>query len=258
VYQAALDAGVSYVDTAHIYGEAETYLGGLMPRYREKIFLATKVLSFNNDPRLAAREMQDQFEQSLRRLNTTHVDLLHIHSIGDCEPEKLLAAGGPLEFVKKMKNKGLTRFIGVTGHNRVPRFAPVVESGEVDVIMVALNFADYHQYHFEEQLLPAARRHGCGIAAMKVFGGHARGLAAYGERGPASMDGGFLESALRYSLCIEGVAVAVVGFYSADEARQCVQWATRHQPLASTEIEALRAKGQSLAKNWGLHFGPAV
>jgi len=169
-----------------------------------------------------------------------------------------MAAGGPLEFVKKMKEKGLTRFIGVTGHNRVPRFAPVIESGEVDVIMVALNFADYHQYHFEEQILPVARRHGCGILAMKVYGGHAKGSAGYAQRGPAKIEGALLESALRYSLGIEGVAAAVLGFYGADEARQSVQWAKRCQPLSPTELADLRTTGQRLAGEWGPHFGPTA
>jgi uncharacterized protein len=258
VFEAALDAGINYVDTAHNYEEAEIYLGGIMPRWRDKIFLTTKALSTNNDPRQAAREMQEQFEQSLRRLKTTHVDLLHIHSLGDREPEMVLAAGGPLEFVKKMKEKGLARFVGVTGHNRPPRFAPVIDSGEVDVIMVALNFADYHQYHFEEQILPVARRHGCGILAMKVYGGHVKGSAGYVERGPAKIDGALLESALRYGLGIEGVAAAVLGFYGADEARQSVAWAKRYQPLSSDETAALRAKGGPLAGEWGLHFGPAA
>lgn len=256
VFEAALDAGINYVDTADNYGEAETYLGGVMPRYRDRIFLATKALPTHDDPRQAAREMQEQFEQSLRRLKTTHVDLLHIHSIGDREPEMILAAGGPLEFVKKMKEKGLTRFIGVTGHNRVSRFTRVIESGEVDVIMVALNFADFHQYHFEEQILPVARRHGCGILAMKVYGGHAKGSAGYVQRGPAKIEGALLENALRYSVGIEGVAAAVIGFYGADEARQSVAWAKRCRPLSATELAALREKGRLLAGAWGPHFGP--
>jgi predicted aldo/keto reductase-like oxidoreductase len=146
----------------------------------------------------------------------------------------------------------------VTGHNRPPRFAPVIESGEVDVIMVALNFADYHQYRFEEQILPAARRHGCGILAMKVYGGHAQGSAGYGRRGPAKIDGALLESALRYGLGIGGVAAAVIGVYGTDEVRQSVEWAKRYRPLAAAETVALREKGRPLAAQWGPHFGPAA
>ena len=178
VYRAALDAGINYVDTAHIYDDAEDYLGQVVPQYRDRIFLTTKAISGKPDPREAAREMQEQFEQSLRRMKTTHVDLLHIHSIGDRTPSVVVAPGGPLDFVKKMKEKGLTRFIGITGHNHVPRFADLIKTGDIDVIMVALNFVDYHQYQFEEKILPVAREHGCGILAMKVYGGHCKAVGS--------------------------------------------------------------------------------
>jgi aryl-alcohol dehydrogenase-like predicted oxidoreductase len=256
VYRAALEAGINYIDTAHNYGEAESYLGELVPHYRDRIFLTTKALPASDDPREAAREMRGQFEESLRRLKTSHVDLLHVHSIGDKAPEMILAPGGPLEFAKAMKDKGLTRFIGVTGHNHVPRFARVIDSGEVDVIMVALNFADYHQYHFEETILPVARRHGCGILAMKVFGGHFNGPAGYTTAGPAKMAAGLLRQAMHYSLGIEGVAAAVVGPYTPGEARQNIQWAMQYRPMPQEERLALREQGKKLAAEWGPRFGP--
>lgn len=258
VYRAAIEAGINYIDTAHIYDDSEDYLGEVVPHYRDKIFLATKAISGQADPRAAAREMQAQFEQSLRRLKTSHVDLLHVHSIGDREPGLVLAPGGPMDFVKKMKEKGLTRFIGVTGHNHVPRFAEVVDSGEVDVLMCALNFVDFHQYHFEEQILPVARRHGCGIMAMKVFGGHNQAPGGYAKPGPPMMPPGLLPQAMRYSLGIEGVAGTVIGVYTADEVKQNVAWAKQYAPLTPEETAALRAKGKALVAGWGPRFGPVA
>jgi uncharacterized protein len=258
VFRAALEAGVNYVDTAHNYDDAEDYLGELVPRYRDKIFLATKALPHSDDPRAAAAEMQAQFEQSLRRMKTSHVDLLHIHSIGDKPPEMILAPGGPMDFVKKMKEKGLARFIGVTGHNHVPRFAALIETGLVDVIMVALNFADFHQYHFEEQILPVARRHGCGILAMKVFGGHCKAPDGYARRGPSMMPAALLPDAMRYSLGIEGVAATVIGPYAVEEVNQNVAWARNYAPLSPRESAALREKGAALAAEWGPRFGPVA
>jgi aryl-alcohol dehydrogenase-like predicted oxidoreductase len=258
VYRAALEAGISYVDTAHIYDDAEDYLGELVPQYREKIFLATKSLPRSDDPREAARQMQEQFEQSLRRMKTSHVDLLHIHSIGDKPPGMILAPGGPMDFVKKMKDKGLARFIGVTGHNHVPRFADLINTGEVDVIMVSLNFADFHQYHFEEQILPVARRHGCGILAMKVYGGHCKAPDGYAKRGPSMMSPDLLQQAMRYSLGIEGVAGAVIGPYAVEEVEQNAAWARSYAPLSPEEAAALREKGKALAADWGPRFGPVA
>lgn len=82
VYRAALEAGINYVDTAHYYDDAETYLGELMPEWRDRIVLATE------DPRQDASTAAEQanfarqFEQSLRLLRTDHVDVLHLHSVG--------------------------------------------------------------------------------------------------------------------------------------------------------------------------------
>jgi predicted aldo/keto reductase-like oxidoreductase len=258
VYRAALEAGINYVDTAHNYDDAEDYLSEVLPQYRDKIFLTTKSLPHSDDPREAAREMQTQFEDSLRRMKTSHVDLLHIHSIGDKPPAMILAPGGPMDFVKKMKEKGLTRFIGVSGHNHVPRFADLIKSGEVDVIMVALNFADYHQYHFEEEILPVARQHGCGILAMKVYGGHHAAPGGYAKRGPSAMPANLLEAAMRYSLNIPGVAGAVIGPYTVEEVKQNVAWASRYTPLTGQEIANLRTQGQPLATEWGPRFGPVA
>jgi len=258
VYRAALEAGINYVDTARIYDDAEQYLGELMPQWRDRIFLTTKAWPNGDDARAAAQAMQKSFEQSLRLLKTDHVDLLHVHNVGNHDPAMILAPGGPLEFAKKMKDKGLTRFIGITGHNRPARFADILQTGEVDVLMVALNFADYHQYRFEEDILPLARKQRCGILAMKVFGGHFHNFAGYKQRGPAKMPADLLEQALRYSLGIDGVAGAVVGVYGIEEVRQNVAWAKRWRPLRPNEHAALRAAGRKLAAEWGPRFGPVA
>jgi aryl-alcohol dehydrogenase-like predicted oxidoreductase len=258
VYRAALEAGINYVDTAHIYDDAEGYLGELMPEFRDKIFLATKARPNFEDPKEAAKDMEKQLEQSLRLMRTDHLDLLHVHSIGDRTGDFILAPGGPLDFAMKMKEKGLTRFVGVTGHNRPANFLPVLATGEVDVLMVALNFADYHQYRFEEEILPVARKHGCGILAMKVYGGHAGNFGGYKQRGPAKMPLEKLERSLRYGLGIEGVASAIVGVYGVEEVQQNVEWAKRYKPLSGEEQTAVREDGKALAQSWGPRFGPVT
>ena len=77
----ALDNGVTYVDTAHAYGDPKTNVkseervGKLMPSRRKGIFLATKIA--NRDPNTFWRDV----EVSLKRLQVDHVDLLHIYQI---------------------------------------------------------------------------------------------------------------------------------------------------------------------------------
>jgi uncharacterized protein len=256
VYRAALEAGINYVDTAHGYDDAEGYLGELVPQYRDKIFLVTKSLPNGPDPQSAAAEMQRQFDMSLRKLKTDHVDLLHIHSVGNFPTDIVLGAGGALEFARKMKDQGYARFIGITAHCRPSRLRKIIETGEIDALMVVLNFADYHTYRFEEEILPVARQHRCGILAMKVFGGHRNGFAGYRQRGPCKMPAEFLERALRYALGIDGVAAAIVGTYGVEEVLQNIEWAKRYQPLSGEEQTQLRTEGKTLAAEWRTRFGP--
>jgi uncharacterized protein len=258
VYRAALEAGINYVDTAHGYDDAEGYLGELVPQYRDRIFLVTKSLPSGSDPQSAAAEMQRQFDMSLRKMKTDHVDLLHIHSVGNHPPEIILGAGGALEFARRMKDKGYTRFIGITAHCRPDRLVKVIETGEIDAVMTVLNFADYHTYRFEQEILPVARKHRCGILAMKVFGGHRQGFAGYRHQGPAKMPAEYLEAALRYGLSIEGVASAIVGAYSVEEVLQNIEWAKRYAPCSTQEQTRLREEGERLAAEWGERFGPAT
>jgi predicted aldo/keto reductase-like oxidoreductase len=228
-----------------------------MPRWRDKIFLATKAGPRGSDPKESARAMQRQFEESLRLLKTDHVDLLHIHNAGQVPTAAVLAGDGPLDWVRLARSKGQTRFIGLTGHMHVPRFLQIIETGAIDVIMVVLNFADYHTYRFEQEILPVARRHNCGILAMKVFGG--RDFSQYRVRGPAKMPLELLERGLRYSLGIPGVTAAVVGPYTVEEVTQDVAWAKRYTQLGNDEMAALREQGKVLAANWGpTRLGPPV
>ena len=258
VYRAALEAGVNYVDTAHGYDDAEDYLGELVPQYRDRIFLVTKSLPSGSDTKAAAAEMQRQFELSLRKMKTDHVDLLHIHSVGSYAPEIVLGPGGALEFARKMKDKGYTRFIGITAHCRPDRLVKIIETGEIDAVMMVLNFADYHTYRFEQEILPVARKQRCGILAMKVLGGHREGFAGYRHRGPSKMPAEYLRAALRYSLSIEGVTSAVVGAYSVEEVLQNVEWAKHFEPCSAQEQTQLREEGRRMAAEWGPRFGPAA
>jgi uncharacterized protein len=258
VYEAALEAGINLVDTARGYDDAESYLGSIVPRWRDRIFLVTKAMPSGNTPAEAARSMQRSFEESLRLLKTDHVDLLHVHNIGQQPPELIMAAGGPLEFARRMKEQGKTRFVGVTGHQNVSRFAAVIKTGEVDAIMVALNFVDYHSYRFEQEVLPVARQQRCGLLAMKVFGGHGRGFPGYRQRGPSKMPADLLANALRYGLSISGVASAVLGVYTAEEVKQNVAWAKAYQPFTVAQMAEWRQRGQAMAPDWGLRFGPAA
>ncbi|MCS7223807.1 MAG: aldo/keto reductase [Armatimonadetes bacterium] len=243
--EAALDLGVTYWDTAPTYSRAQEYMGKIVPKVRDRIFLVTKTATQDGDRALQI------LENSLRTLKTDWVDLVHIHNIGDYDPDRVLGKGGVLEGLRKAQKRGWLRFIGLSGHLRPSRFAQVLKSGEFDVIMPAVNFADRFTYDFESKVLPIARKEKAGIVAMKVMAGPRRG---YGSPNPARL-ADYASSAIRYALTLPGVACAVVGMFTIDELEQNTQVARHFQPLSPEEHQRLATIGRQLALRWGSHYG---
>ena len=103
--------GINHIDTAPGYGDAELRVGEWMEDHRSDFFLATKIDVSTYD------QAKAQLEQSLNRLRVDAVDLLQLHNLTDeTKREFVMAEGGALDYLIEAKAKGLTRFIGITGH----------------------------------------------------------------------------------------------------------------------------------------------
>ena len=246
---AAIDLGVNFIDTARMYDVAEEGVGLALGRRRKDVFLATKVLADT------VADAEQSFSQSLRLLKTDHVELLYFHQVGDRKVEIARDTDGVFTWLLKQKKAGKTRYVGLSGHNRPHKFVPLLESGEVDVLMAALNFVDRHTYDFEDKVLPAARKHDVGIVAMKVFGGARKGNYP-DPKCPPQLDVQHLELAVRYALGLPGVAALNIGVHNVQQLRKNVEMVKRYQPLTAAELAECLALGKELAKSWGPHFGP--
>jgi uncharacterized protein len=176
----ALDLGITYIDTAHSYGDgkSEERIGRLMPERRKQITLATK---------LSARTADDarrQIELSLKRLQTDRLDVLHIHALSG--PEDLAAIEKPdgiLKALYEARDQKIARAIGITCHAAPAVLKTALERHDFDCTQMALNAAMARMAEgsggmkatrmatggFEELALPVAVRKGMGIIAMKVF-----------------------------------------------------------------------------------------
>lgn len=251
----ALDLGINYIDAARAYDNAEEAIGKAVRGRRDKVVLATKVWADT------AEEARASFEESLKLLQTDYVDLLYLHSMGDRDAEKVMASDGSLNYILQQKKAGKARFVGLSGHCRPEAFVPVIETGDLDVVLMAMNFVDRHTYGFEKKVLPAAQKQGMGIACMKVFGGMLGGfeVADGPDTGPQmGKREGLLRTAIRYSLGLPDVATLVVGCHTVQQLRQNVQWVKEFQPLNETEQNRLAELGRRLAPKWGPRFGPVA
>ena len=244
----AIDLGINYIDTATIYDVAQERLGAIVKPRRDKLFVATKTRGMTKDRALAT------IEESLRLLKTDYLDLVHLHNIGDFDIEKFGDPDSPLSGLKEARKQGKVRFIGASGHQRVQKMADAVRTGEIDVIMPAMNFVDQHIYGYETKVLPEARKHKAGIVAMKVLGGAPN--FSYRTPVPAFMPKEHIPDAIRYALSVDGVATAVIGFNFVEQVHQAVAIAKSFKRLTAADRARLSAEGQKMASAWGLHLGP--
>jgi len=253
IFGEVLDRGVTYVDTARIYGNAEEILGHLIPKRRDKLFVVTKVSTDSG------ARAEKSLAQSLRLLKTDHVDLVHIHSIGSKKIDRVLAKDGVLAYLQKQKEAGKVRFIGISGHNRPGNFVRMIQTDQIDVMMGVMNYADRNTYGFETRVLGEARKRNVGCAAMKVYVGIKGGFRnhKHGHVGCACPPK-LLPQALAYALDLEGVAVAVVGPYTVEQAVQNVEFARKYKPLTDAQRSELLALGKEMAPKLGPRYGPVT
>jgi len=253
IFSEAIDRGVTYVDTAKIYGNAEEILGHVIPKHRDRLFVVTKVSTDN------AARAERSLRESMRLLKTEQIDLVHIHSIGGKNIDRVLAKDGVLNYLLKQKEAGKVRFIGISGHNRPPNFVRMLQTDQIDVVMCVMNYADRNIYDFESKVLPEARKRNVGCVAMKVYVGIKGGFRNHrsGYVGCVT-EPERMPQAMSYALDLEGVSVAVVGPYTVEQSIQNVQIAQKYKPLTAEQRDSLLEYGRKLAPTLGPRYGSVV
>jgi len=253
VLNAAIDAGIRYIDTARIYDVAEDRLKPILAKRRKEVFLVTKTWAKTRDEALRS------LEKSMTAMGVDRVDLCHLHNVGQFTKEEALGKGGLLEGLREARKRGWIRHIGCTGHLMPDRFLPVLETGEIEVIMVAMNFVDRHIYGFEKKVLPEARRRNIGIVPMKVFGGIHTVWEGYRKREDGRLaTEEYRQDAIDYALGLDGVSTLVVGLKSLEELRQAIAAVRNHKPLTGDRAKRVLDRGRAMAKQWGPRFGPVA
>jgi len=245
----AIDQGITYLDTAYAYGDgkSETRVGKVMATRRKDVWLATKIPDRTRD------EFMRRLEASLKRLETDHVDLLHIHSLGRAEDlAKIEAPDGALKGLLEARDQKMTRAIGMTSHTSGEVMAQAIQRHDLDCVQMALNASQNGR--FEELALPAARAKNLGIIAMKVTGQEFLLGTAEGK--------GDINSLLRYSMSLP-VTSAVVGMPRKEMLDHNIQEARSFTAFSETDMDRMRKSLQPsrerLEKNLsGHHDGPTL
>lgn len=254
----ALELGVDYLDTAPNYGHddtgyAEEKMGPAIREIRDQVFLVTKTeeVTYEGTWRL--------LRQSLKRLQTDHIDLVHLHNFGDAKQwgDKKLVFGdkGAMGALREAKKQGVVRFIGASGHVHPTRFHEALDSGEIDVLMNAVNFVVRHTYDFEHKVWSRAQSLNVGLVAMKVLGGASRQ-----DTGGFKVDEKYYEQAIRYALSVPGISVAVIGMETSAEIEKAAAIIARDQPLSPEESLEIARIGLELSTTpeWKTPYGTPI
>jgi hypothetical protein len=222
----AIDLGVNYVDTAHVYGRgvSETYYGEVLKTRRKEVFLATKTRARDYDGSMR------QLETSLKRLQTDTIDLWQIHNVRtDEDLEQMFAKEGAVKALEAARDQKIVRFIGVTGHRDPQILKAAIERHPFDAVLVALNAADRHKSSFIDTFLPTAVAKNMAIIGMKVP-----------ARGEIFRPGGIttMTEAMSYVLTLP-VSTIIVGIATVEELEENVRIAKDFVPLTAEQMERL-------------------
>jgi predicted aldo/keto reductase-like oxidoreductase len=237
----ALDHGLYYWDTAYVYGNdsvtSEKRLGKIVKNRRKEIFLATKVSA--REPDLAKK----QIEESLQRLQTDSVDLLQIHSLESVDDlADITRKNGVYQVVQSMKEQGITRFIGFTGHSSARAMKKAVAEYDFDTMLIALNHYSEGEENFEQSAIPAALKKQMGVLVMKVI------------RPRETVKTIATEDLIRYALSLKQVSAAVIGTDSLEVLKANINIIKNFSPLDEARMDELRMSLAPFYKNRNLEW----
>ena len=220
----AIDLGIGYFESARAYSGSESYYGAALEERRKEIFLTSK--SHARDRNGAMRHL----EETLANMKTDHLDLWQVHDVRTRQDiQEIFGPGGAIEAFIEARDKGLTRFIGVTGHHDPLITKKCIEIFDFDTVLVPVNPAEHLKQGFIEEVLPLANEKQMGIIAMKVY---FRGMAV---KIPGFRD---MEPFFRYALS-HPITAAVIGCDSLSQLENNVAIARAFSPMSHEEMEDL-------------------
>ena len=225
VVRYCFDQGITFFDTANMYATSEEKIGRALKTFRDKAIIATKTAQRD------ATGAADHIDQSLRLLKTDWIDIYQLHNVSNEEDlEKVLAARGAYQALRKARDDGKIRFIGISSHS-IPTAMQALKTGLFQTLQFPFNFIENDPAN---ELFPFARQHHVGIIGMKPLGG------------------GLLESA---KLCFGFLqqhpdVVPIPGIRAKKEADEIIALYRHPQPLSRADLKEMKNIQTALGKEF--------
>jgi aryl-alcohol dehydrogenase-like predicted oxidoreductase len=238
IIRSAIDRGITFMDNCWDYhdGDSEVRMGkALRDGYRDKVILMTKI--DGRTKQLAAK----QIDESLKRLQTDHIDLLQHHEVIRLEdPDRIFSESGANEALIEAQKAGKIRFIGFTGHKDPLVHLRMLETARqhnfrFDAVQMPLNVMDAHFRSFEKQVVPELTKDQIAVLGMKPLA-----------------SGAALKSGAATAIeCLQYALRAVRTLSSFNEAKRNALLAKTREPAATGKFERFKtaADFDATAKN---------
>jgi aryl-alcohol dehydrogenase-like predicted oxidoreductase len=229
----ALDLGITYLESARAYSGSESYYGKALRERRKDIFLASK--SHARDKKGALQHLHETMEN----MRTDHLDLWQIHDVRTEEDiEEIFGPRGALEAFQEARDRGLVRFVGITGHHDPSILLKCLDRFHFDTVLIPVNPAEPNYKSFIEEVIPIARDKGMGIIGMKVY------FRGFATKLPGVTS---LEPFYRYSLS-QPITTAVIGCDDIEQLQENVRFATSFNAMSIEEQRKLVDSVSSYAR----------
>jgi aryl-alcohol dehydrogenase-like predicted oxidoreductase len=232
---AGVERGINFLDNSWDYnkGVSEIRVGKAVKEgnLRNKVFMMTK-----NDGR-TADEFNKQLEESLKRLQTDHLDLVQFHEIIRYEdPDRIFAESGAAQAALTARKAGKLRYIGFTGHKDPHIHLYMLEVADrhnfvFDTVQLPINVMDEHFRSFGKLVLPELVKRNIGALGMKSLGD----TVILKSQAVTAME------CLHYSLS-QPVSVQITGIDKPEILNQAIKAAQTYHQVSKDQMAAILAR----------------
>ncbi len=256
VLNAALDQGITFLDTSACYGNSEELIGRAVCHRRDEFVLATKaghITGGYEGEAWTAQTIRDSIDRSLKRMKTDYVDLVQLHT---CSVE-VLERGDVIEVLQEARAAGKTRFIGYSGDNDGAHWA--VKSGLFDTLQTSFNLVDQNARLY---LFDPAKEQNMGIICKRPIANGAWGAETspssyadeYFARAQKMLEAGPIPGApahrillaLGFAFAHEAVDTFIVGTRNPQHLKTNIEWVETKLPIAEQAVETLHRRFEQL------------
>ena len=243
--RAAIDVGMTFIDTAESYQTSEALIGKAISGRRDQVFLATKVSGRDH----SREHIKQALEASFQALGTDYIDLYQLHS-----PQRAIEE--TMGVLLRLRDQGKIRYIGISNYS-AEQTLEVLQHGAIHSSQPRYNILSREA---EQSVLPACLENGIGVIPHSVLAkGHLSGRYQPGHSFDSGDERSGFASFTREGLERVTQVTSKLASWSQDHGRDMIQLAiawTLAQPSVTSPIVGAKSADQvrhnALAADWKL------